>query len=138
MPLLLDTYLNQTVEIPQSGTITYNYSIDSGIPASLAGDRFKIIFQKTLSTEDNYLSKVLLYPNPSETGNFYLNIPQEIDDLEISIYNTLGAKVFHEKGFSSGRRVPVNVNAIKGNSVYFVSLTSRSKGLTTTKKLIIN
>ena len=135
-PVLLDTYLNKSTEIPQSGTVAYDFSIDSGIPASYAGDRFKIIFQSTLSTENIEISKILLYPNPSKTGDFYLNIPQGIDDLEVTIFNALGAKVFATKGLTTGNRIPVNASFINSNGVYFVKLASR--GLTTTKKLIIN
>lgn len=138
-PVLFDTYLDQTTEIPQSGTVAYNYSIDAAIPASYAGDRFKIIFENvTLSAEENELSQIMLYPNPSQTGDFYLNIPQSIDDLEVSIYNTLGARVFNEKGFSSGRGVSINAKFNVSNGVYFVKLTSKSKSLTTSKKLVIN
>ncbi len=137
-PLLVDNYLNQTTEISQNGITTYEYSIDNGIPDSFAGDRFKIIFQSSLSTEDNELSKIMLYPNPSKGGNFFLNVPNDIDDLEVSIYNTLGAQVFYEKGLSTGNKVPVNANIIRSEGVYFVKLTSKEKGLTTSKKLIIN
>ena len=136
-PLLVDGYLNQTTEI-QNGIVSYSYSIDSGIPASFAGDRFKIIFQSSLSTEDNELSKIMLYPNPSKGGDFFLNIPNNVDDLEISIYNALGAQVFYEKGFATGNKVPVNANIIRSEGVYFVKLISKNKGLTTSKKLIIN
>jgi hypothetical protein len=91
-----------------------------------------------LSTEDNVLSKILLYPNPSETGEFYLNIPQNINDLEVTIYNVLGAKVFSQKGFSTGNKVLINASSIQSNGIYIVKLTSRSKGLTASKKLMVN
>lgn len=137
-PILVDTYLNISTEIPQSGIIAYDFSIDSEIPESFVGDRFKIIFQNnsTLSTENVELSKIMMYPNPSKTGDFYLNIPQSIDDLQVDIYNALGAKVFQAKGLTSGKKVSFGNNFSKSNGVYFVKLTS--KGLTTTKKLIIN
>ncbi|KAA5827598.1 T9SS type A sorting domain-containing protein [Algibacter amylolyticus] len=135
-PFLVDTYLNQTTELLQNGETPYAYSIDAGIPASFAGDRFKIIFQKTLAVANTELSKVLLYPNPTTTGNFFLNIPNGINDLELTIFNALGAKVFETNGLATGNRIPVNANFIKNSGVYFVNLTS--KGLTTTKKLIIN
>ncbi|APY08797.1 hypothetical protein BWZ20_11015 [Winogradskyella sp. J14-2] len=41
---LLDTYLNISTEIPQSGSVNYSYSINLGVPASLANDRFKLVF----------------------------------------------------------------------------------------------
>lgn len=41
---LLDDYLNISTEIPQSGSVNYSYSVDSGVPASIANDRFKLVF----------------------------------------------------------------------------------------------
>lgn len=41
---LLDDYLNLSTEIPQSGLVNYSYSVDSGVPASIANDRFKLVF----------------------------------------------------------------------------------------------
>ena len=136
IPLLLDTYLNETTEIAQNGMITYAYTINPSIPASFAGDRFKIIFEKTLSVTNKDLNEILLYPNPTNTGNIYLNIPQGINDLEVTIYNALGARVFQTKDLSTGNKVSVNTSFIKNVGVYFVKLSSR--GSTTTKKLIIN
>ncbi|WP_431137961.1 hypothetical protein, partial [Psychroserpens mesophilus] len=41
---LYDNYLGISIEIPQSGTVNYDYSIISGVSASIANNRFKIIF----------------------------------------------------------------------------------------------
>ncbi|WP_243473834.1 T9SS type A sorting domain-containing protein [Winogradskyella sp. MH6] len=41
---LYDDYLGISIEIPQSGTANYDYSIISGVSASIANNRFKIIF----------------------------------------------------------------------------------------------
>jgi hypothetical protein len=41
---LIDDYLNISTEIPQSGLVNYSYSVDSGVPASIANDRFKLVF----------------------------------------------------------------------------------------------
>ena len=78
----------------------------------------------------------MLYPNPSNTGQFYLNIPQQMDDLEVTIYNALGAKLFYKTGFTAGQNVSIKTSFTRDQGLYFVNLTS--KGATTTKKLIIN
>jgi hypothetical protein len=138
LPILLDTYLDIRTEISQDGETRYDYTIDTGIPASFAGDRFKIIFQSNgvLSTDDIALNNIAMYPNPSNTGDFYLTIPQGIDNLEVNIYNALGAKVFHSKNLTTGTKIPFGSTSNKSNGIYFVELTSND--LTTTKKLIIN
>jgi len=135
-PFLVDTYLNQTLQLDQNETTTYAYSIDTNIAESYEGDRFKIIFQKALSISENDLSGIMLYPNPSKSGQFYLNIPKGVNDLDVTIYNALGAKVYQTKTLASGNKVAVNANVIKNDGVYFVKFSS--EGLTLTKKLIIN
>ena len=46
---LFDNYTGITTEIPQSGTVNYSYSIAPGIAASIANDRFKIIFSNDIT-----------------------------------------------------------------------------------------
>ncbi|MBO6879253.1 T9SS type A sorting domain-containing protein [Winogradskyella sp.] len=41
---LFDNYTHISTEIPQSGTVNYSYSIASGTPASIANDRFEVVF----------------------------------------------------------------------------------------------
>ena len=135
-PFLVDTYLNQSVQLEQNETTTYAYSIDTSIADSFAGDRFKIIFQKALSVSERDLSNIVLYPNPSNSGQVYLNIPQGVNDLDVTIYNALGAKVYQSKVLATGNKIEVNARTIKNDGIYFVKFSS--EGLTTTKKLIIN
>ena len=41
---LFDNYLDIYTEIPQNGTVNYSYSVAPSIPASVANNRFKLIF----------------------------------------------------------------------------------------------
>ncbi len=136
-PFLFDAYTNIYTEIPQNGSVEYRYNVDEDMLASIAEDRFTIVYQAaSLSVSEQDIMQIQMYPNPTNTGSFYLNIPQNMDDLEVSIYNVLGAQVFYTKGLTSGNKIPVGTDFSKSDGVYFVKLTS--KGLTTTKKLIIN
>ncbi|MDO7172434.1 MopE-related protein [Mariniflexile sp. AS56] len=136
-PYLIDSYTNQQTEIPQNGTVNYPYNVDTNIPASKDPSRFSIGFAtKTLSVSTEAIDQIQLYPNPSNTGLFYLNTPQNIDDLEVTIYNALGAKLFYKNNFTPGKEKAISTHFTQNKGVYFVNLTS--KGVTTTKKLIIN
>ena len=72
----------------------------------------------------------LIYPNPNQ-GSFTLEmnslIPQNID---ISIFNSLGMKVYSENGVSfSGKLVkPINLNNIP-SGVYYVSIRNSGKNI---------
>ena len=46
---LFDNYTGVSTEIPQTGSVNYSYSIASGIPASIASDRFKLVFVSNAS-----------------------------------------------------------------------------------------
>ena len=59
-----------------------------------------------------------------------------MDDLEVTIYDVLGTKLYNEKGFNAGSRITVEAGSKFSMGTYFVELSS--KGRTTTKKLIIN
>lgn len=89
-----------------------------------------------LSVTNNEIEEVKLYPNPTRIGVFTLDIPQGVNDLEVTIYNPLGSKVFHETGFKSGTKATIKTDFTTSDGIYFVKLSSEGK--TTIKKLIVN
>lgn len=134
---LYDNYTGVSTEIPQSGTINYSYSIDSGISQSVTGDRFKIIFDvETLSNNISALDEVSLYPNPTGLGKFFVNIPSDInDELSIAIYNVLGAKLYSSNSFTRGETITIVTGNILSVGAYFVEFALQGK--TMVKKLIV-
>ncbi|NRB58674.1 MAG: T9SS type A sorting domain-containing protein, partial [Winogradskyella sp.] len=136
-PFLYDSYTGTYTEIPMNGSVNYTFSVDSNSLSSISGDRFTIVYQQeTLSVGGFDLTEVILYPNPTNIGKFHLNVPLGMDDLEITIYDVLGTKLYQESGFAAGNRITVETGDGFSMGTYFVELTS--KGKTTTKKLIIN
>lgn len=136
-PVLVDTYTNTSTEIPENGTVNYSYTVDENNSASIAADRFKINFiSKALSVSDVDIEQIQIFPNPVNGGDVYLNIPKNMDDLEVGIYNALGVQLFSKSDFSAGNKATINTSFAKNKGVYFVKLTS--KGRSVTKKLMIN
>lgn len=134
---LYDNYMDASTEIPQNGTINYDYSINSGIAESIAGDRFKIIFDvETLSVSTNNLDEILLYPNPTDLGKFYINVPLGMDDLSVSIYNILGSKLYSVSGYTGGSTINIDTDGMLSEGTYFVEF--KSQGKTMVKKLVVN
>ncbi|MEP3837777.1 MAG: T9SS type A sorting domain-containing protein, partial [Algibacter sp.] len=134
---LFDAYTNISTAIPQSGSVNYAFSVNPSDAASIAGNRFKITFtSSTLSTLSLEMEAIKLYPNPTSLGKFYIDIPLGMDDLQVTIYNALGARLYHKTGFDAGRQATINPNSILSQGMYFVKLSSQ--GRTTTKKLNIN
>ena len=76
-----------------------------------------------------------MYPNPVNNGSVFINVPQNVDDLEVAIYNAVGAQLFVKSGFEAGSKAEINTSFANGKGLYFVKLSS--DGNSTTKKLII-
>lgn len=133
---LYDNYTGISTEIPQNGIINYDYSINSGIAESIAGNRFKIVFEvETLSISTSGLEEISLYPNPTDLGKFYINIPLGMDNLNISIYDILGSRIYSSSGYSGGSTITIVTDDILSAGTYFVEFESQSK--TMVKKLIV-
>jgi hypothetical protein len=112
---------------------------ESGIDCSqYLESSLKLQNKKVLSTTNEVFNtaEIKLYPNPTNIGKFYLNIPIGIDELEVTIYNTLGAKLYHETGLSGGSKKTINTRFILNQGLYFVKLSSH--GRTINKRIIIN
>jgi hypothetical protein len=134
-PYLLDQFASKTTEIPQNGSVDYAYSVDAAIPASIASDRFKIIYAKTLKTIDNAVASFALYPNPSKMNSFSVVVPQSMSKASLTVYNLLGQKMYSQNDLQSGTTVKVTASNVRTSGVYLVNLTSEGK--TTTTKWIV-
>jgi hypothetical protein len=121
--------LNQTyTEIPESSPINYNFSVNPANTASIAADRFKIIFvnKPALSNE------VFLYPNPSAGGIINLTFADNTQESKVSIVNIMG-QIVYSKTVGIGQTVNLNQSFTPG--VYLVKIEQGGKSVT--KKLII-
>lgn len=130
-PYLFDQFANKTIEIPQDGSIDYAYTVDAAIPASIAADRFKLIYAKTLKTIDNAVTGFALYPNPSKSNSFSVVIPQTMSKVSLTVSNLLGQKLYSQNDLQSGTTVKVTADNVKTSGVYLVSLTAEGKTSTT-------
>jgi hypothetical protein len=131
IPYLFDAYANKTTDIPQNGTVDYTYTVDTAIPASIAANRFKIIYtNKSLKAIDNAVSGFALYPNPAKTNSFTIVVPQSMPAVSLTVSNLLGQKLYSQNDLQSGTTVKVDVKNVNSNGVYLVRLTSNGKTAT--------
>ena len=130
-PYLFDQFNNKTVEIPQNGSVNYAYTIDVAIAASIAANRFKLIYAKSLQTIDNDLGGFTLYPNPSKSNSFSVAVPQSMSKVSLSVSNLLGQQIYSQNDLQSGTTVKVTASNVKTSGVYLVSLTAEGKTATT-------
>jgi len=128
---LFDKYTSTTTEIPQDGSVNYAYTVDAAVPASIAADRFKLIYAKTLKTIDNELTGFALYPNPSQSNSFNVVVPQTESKVSLSVSNLLGQQLYAQNDVPSGATAKVTVSNVKTAGIYLVSLTAEGKTATT-------
>jgi len=77
-----------------NSTVNYTFSVDANNSQSSANNRFEIVYStSTLSIPDFTIESVSLYPNPSTTNDFNLQLPFSSSNFEITVYNTLGQLV---------------------------------------------
>lgn len=76
-----------------------------------------ILISQTLSVNDNLLNTARIYPNPS--SDFVTIESEELNGLDIVLYNTLGQKVFQQT-MTSGKAV-INTSQLS-NGVYFIQV----------------
>lgn len=77
-----------------------------------------------LSTEENTLSNLSMYPNPSN-GHFTIDLGKEYTDVTLQIYNMLGQQISSEKHLSA-KVIEKQLNASAGT--YFVKVSTAKEG----------
>lgn len=121
--------LNQTyTEIPESTVVNYNFSVNAGNAASVASDRFKIVFVNKPALNN----EIFLYPNPSSGGIINLTFTDNTQESKVSIVNIMG-QLLYSKNVEAGQTVNLNQSFIPG--IYFVKVEQGGKSVV--KKLII-
>lgn len=121
--------LNQTyTEIPESAAVNYNFSVNAGNSASVASDRFKIVFVNKPALNN----EVFLYPNPSNGGIINLTFTDNTQESKVSIVNIMG-QLLYSKKVEAGQTVNLNQSFTPG--IYFVKIEQGGKSVV--KKLII-
>jgi hypothetical protein len=98
------------------------YAVAITINCSKSSDTYMtyIYIASYLGTEDNCQAKVNIYPNPF-TGSFNLNLPQEISDANVQIFNTSGRIIYYAKITDAGN----TINASQWPAgIYYVRIIS--------------
>ncbi len=80
-----------------------------------------------LGTDQNSLSNLVLYPNPSN-GQFTIDLGREYTDVNVQVYNMLGQQISSEK-FASAKTIAQEINASAG--IYFVKVSTAKEGSNT-------
>ncbi len=95
----------------------------------------------TINITEASSEKLFVYPNPS-TGKFqvrYFSDPNNLQPLQIAIYNSAGALVFSGKFTIFSSYTPMNIDLTKhGNGVYHIRLMNSNGKILKTETIIIH
>jgi hypothetical protein len=129
-----DDYINTTTPITPNQA--YAFSVDANIPASIAEDRFSLVFDNTtLSTTDNAFGyNFSLYPNPAQNGRFYVTTPGLSGSAYITLTNVLGQQVYAQQLDIQNQEVQIHADNLS-SGVYMMNLSQSEQSFST--KVII-
>jgi hypothetical protein len=102
---------------------------DTGSDGTYAIDNFVFNATAALSTKQNSISGLNVYPNPVTDGNLYIT-SHSSEAKTVAVFDILGKQVLNAKTSNN----TVNVSSLKGGA-YIVKITEEGK--TDTRKLII-
>ncbi len=95
-------------------------------------NRFKIVFQTSALSTDDFTNNIKLYPNPAKAGaSFYID---GITEATVSVYNVVGQNI-PVTVMSQGNATQVTPTAALSQGVYLVTVTTAGK--TTQVKWIV-
>lgn len=122
-PYLVDNFLNTQTAISTSEVYLANFSTTSNV-ASYGEDRFKIVFQTSALSTDDFANNIKLYPNPAKAGgSFYID---GITEATVSVYNVVGQNI-PVTVMSQGNAVQVTPTTALSQGVYLVTVTTAGK-----------
>jgi hypothetical protein len=132
-PYLYDKFMQVYSEI--NPDVNYSFTVDATIAASTANNRFEIVYSNPNLTNQNFTTEsVSLYPNPSTSNDFNLQLPSEAGEYKVTVYNILG-QLINIITIESGRNtLNCTVEATAAAGIYHVVITKDN--LTVIKKWI--
>lgn len=133
--LLKDHFTGTTAELQNNTHTLYAFEVDATIPASIANDRFEIVFEEETLSSDTPLfgEDFILYPNPT-SSTFYIatrDIPG--DEVKLTVRSISGQKVFTKTmTVPSNGQLQVELPELS-SGMYLVELTHPKGGIFTSK-----
>ncbi len=122
-PYLVDNFLNTQTAISTSEVYLATFSTTSNT-ASYGEDRFKIVFQTSALSIDDFANNIKIYPNPAKAGtSFYID---GITEATVFVYNVVGQNI-PVTVMSQGNAVQVTPTAVLSQGVYLVTVTTAGK-----------
>jgi hypothetical protein len=114
---LFDAINNSYTEITHGSVVPFTADANTT-------NRFKIVFQNSALSTDDFANHIKLYPNPAKAGgSFYVD---GITEATVSVYNVVGQNI-PVTVMSQGNAIQVTPTATLSQGVYLVTVTTAGK-----------
>jgi len=116
-PYLYDAQNNTYTEITNGVVVPFTTT-------TAAANRFKIVFQPSALSTDDFANGLVVYPNPAKAGaSFFV---QGITAAQVTVYNVLGQNIPVQVK-SQGNALQVTPTQTLSQGIYLVTLTTEGK-----------
>lgn len=132
---LVDDYLGTQTEMINNQENVYSFNVDEAQPGSIDPERFSIAFaEENLGISTIAENTFTIYPNPSNAGEFTLQLAQlNSNEVKLNIFNMLGKQVYQNQ-FSTEAQIRVRNTGLEAG-IYLIQV--EIDGKTSTQKLIV-
>jgi hypothetical protein len=116
-PYLYDAQNNTYTEITNGVVVPFTTT-------TAAANRFKIVFQPSALSTDDFTNGLVVYPNPAKAGaSFFV---QGITAAQVTVYNVLGQNIPVQVK-SQGNALQVTPTQTLSQGIYLVTVTTEGK-----------
>lgn len=123
-PYIHDVFMQTYTEI--NPTVNYNFTVDASNSATSANNRFEIVYSNPNLSTDNFTTEAIaLYPNPSTTNDFNLQLPAGMGDCMVTVYNSLGQLVAVETTEIGENTINCKVASTISTGIFQVVITKK-------------
>jgi trimeric autotransporter adhesin len=131
---LKDNFTGSHTVLFNNDTTLYAFQVDANNPASMVDDRFEIVFEELLSTNEvNFGDGFVLFPNPTQGEINIATRGIAGQDVQLSITSVLGQLVYNNTlTVNSNGMLSADITGLS-NGVYILKLSDATGGQFITK-----
>ncbi|MEY4836127.1 MAG: hypothetical protein RI980_2247 [Bacteroidota bacterium] len=127
-PYIHDKFTQTYTEV--NPIVNYNFSVDVANSASTAYDRFEIVYNtEALHTDDFNVDSINLFPNPSSSNYFNLQLPLDTSNYTVKAYNSLGQLLDVELNAIENNVINCKVPENLATGIYQIEISKDSKNI---------
>jgi len=134
---ILDKYANTRTQLANNGETSISFAVAGADQASSAANRFDVVFETALGTDESaFADGIRVYPNPVTGNQFFVALPSGFEgNIALSMANLIGQEVYSDAVIATENVISVKPAKLLQSGIYLLTISNGKE--TTTKKLIV-